>query len=308
MRALTTAGQDMTSIKGGTQVLSRALELACRQAGVEMKSGHTLRNFQYSRNIRKIIMQFEGGEESAIADRLVLALPQLPLKNLSTYFPKNIQTHLDSVIPLPLTKVFFITDKPWWKPDTPPQTRANYMPTREVHYFRASGTTDGMVMVYTDRPATEYWNLFVKDKNDHTHREENKNPMLKEEFARWFAEEIQGCVECGGTNTFGLQLNAEAMTAYAGKSTAEIAEVLSGSLKLYSIRDWERAPFGAAAHLWRPEVDSRKVRRELAGFSAPLSSAENVHICGEAYSDYRGFIEGSLNSAQLVLDRISRLA
>jgi monoamine oxidase len=35
------------------------------------------------------------------------------------------------------------------------------------------------------------------------------------------------------------------------------------------------------------------------------SGAKNVHIVGEAYSDYQGFIEGALNSCELALAGIS---
>ncbi len=34
------------------------------------------------------------------------------------------------------------------------------------------------------------------------------------------------------------------------------------------------------------------------------SGARNLHIVGEAYSDYQGFIEGALNSAELALATI----
>ena len=35
------------------------------------------------------------------------------------------------------------------------------------------------------------------------------------------------------------------------------------------------------------------------------SGAKNVHIVGEAYSDYQGFIEGALNTCELALEGIS---
>jgi monoamine oxidase len=35
------------------------------------------------------------------------------------------------------------------------------------------------------------------------------------------------------------------------------------------------------------------------------SGARNLHIVGEAYSDYQGFIEGALNSAELALRTIA---
>ena len=31
----------------------------------------------------------------------------------------------------------------------------------------------------------------------------------------------------------------------------------------------------------------------------------HLHVCGEAYSDYQGFIEGALNSAELALQTIA---
>ena len=32
------------------------------------------------------------------------------------------------------------------------------------------------------------------------------------------------------------------------------------------------------------------------------SGAKNIHIVGEAYSDYQGFVEGALNTAELALE------
>ncbi|UUZ52729.1 hypothetical protein LP419_26355 [Massilia sp. H-1] len=34
------------------------------------------------------------------------------------------------------------------------------------------------------------------------------------------------------------------------------------------------------------------------------SGAKNVHIVGEAFSDYQGFVEGALNSSELALAAI----
>jgi len=43
---------------------------------------------------------------------------------------------------------------------------------------------------------------------------------------------------------------------------------------------------------------------QLTSFSlsGSPSADKNVHICGEAYSDYQGFIEGGLRSAITVVD------
>jgi len=66
----------------------------------------------------------------------------------------------------------------------------------------------------------------------------------------------------------------------------------------YAIRDWSRAPYGAGCHAWAPGAKSWEVRADLSAFGfSGQEDVKNLHICGEAYSDYQGFIEGALRSA-----------
>jgi hypothetical protein len=92
---------------------------------------------------------------------------------------------------------------------------------------------------------------------------------------------------------------------------ADVAEVANDVLA-YGIRDWSAKPFGGAAHLWRPgysaALSGNRVRDPLHGFVLNSQSVKhavpNVHICGEAYSSHQGFIEGALDTAQVVVDRV----
>ena len=72
------------------------------------------------------------------------------------------------------------------------------------------------------------------------------------------------------------------------------------------MRDWGKEPFGAAAHGWLPGVKSREHIKYLAAFPNKETSVWNkkLHICGEAFSDYQGFIEGALRSAEETLKQI----
>ena len=77
----------------------------------------------------------------------------------------------------------------------------------------------------------------------------------------------------------------------------------------YGIRDWSAAPFGGAAHVWRPGARSRRASRDpLVAFRLRGREDDrhlaNVHICGEAYSDFQGFIEGALRTAEAVVEAI----
>lgn len=88
-------------------------------------------------------------------------------------------------------------------------------------------------------------------------------------------------------------------------------------IRAYGIRDWSAAPFGGAAHVWLPieRTPTPPVDAE-PGTPTPLPDCpltaftlrghdradnmypKNVHICGEAYSSFQGFIEGALRTAE----------
>jgi hypothetical protein len=80
----------------------------------------------------------------------------------------------------------------------------------------------------------------------------------------------------------------------------ELPHVLS-----YGIRDWSRKPYVGAAHVWRPGYDPVSISKRLRAFALEGSATPNVHVCGEAYSDFQGFIEGALRSARQVCDEIA---
>lgn len=78
---------------------------------------------------------------------------------------------------------------------------------------------------------------------------------------------------------------------------SELRDAIRQAVTSYGIRDWAREPFGAGCHVWQPGVESWKVRERLAAFGAnEATGPANIHICGEAFSDYQGFIEGALRS------------
>ncbi|MGE0134915.1 MAG: FAD-dependent oxidoreductase [Dehalococcoidia bacterium] len=68
-------------------------------------------------------------------------------------------------------------------------------------------------------------------------------------------------------------------------------------VRSFGIHDWSHEAFGGAAYCWKPGVDSTEVRARLRAFPLEGSTTPNVHVCGEAYSDFQGFIEGALRSA-----------
>jgi hypothetical protein len=275
------------------------------------------------------------------ADHVILALPRHPLERLATSFPDAIRDDLDSVVGFSLLKAFLVTTKPWWPPEQRmhPQRGAGAIPTREVHYNLSDDGERGMIMLYTDFPATEYWRFFVDDPDHHERAEvypgsKGDNESLKAALVRYVHEQ-------GRKERATRQAMRDASSTYPGvaKLLEEVedlemhpdaprlamallqhidadpalrdrpevedlrAQLLDTvefwkSITAYSIRDWSQEPFGAAAHGWRPRARSWEVRDRLKAFGLiGRENIRNLHVCGEAYSDYQGYIEGSLRTA-----------
>jgi hypothetical protein len=311
LRAFKDVGAHMVTVDGGSrriteELMERLFALRDRRL-LHLQPGAQVIGFNEERGRVRVRFLLDGRPAQTVVDRLVLALPKAPLEELSASLPEHVRPLLDSVIGFPMTKVFFVTSQPWWDEHTPPQTRANRMPTREVHYFRLpppAADPHGMVLLYTDRPATEFWAPYVVDRDHHDRAEIDRNPALKKPFARYVAKEAQlAARRAREGQPHHLRLTAAAQADFADLPLDEIARRIEDSIVTYAIRDWSRPPYGAANHSWRPGVRSLEVRATLRAFGWP-NQPRNLHVCGEAYSDYSGFIEGALRTAEDVLAAI----
>jgi hypothetical protein len=78
----------------------------------------------------------------------------------------------------------------------------------------------------------------------------------------------------------------------------------------FGIRDWSRWPVGGGCHAWAAGARSGEIMERLKAFGLvgrpSQRELKNVHICGEAVSDYQGFIEGALRSSWMAVETITR--
>jgi len=301
---------ELVGIEQGTESLVR--ELVCRldspsEPSVSLHLSHRLTSLSPQPDGR-VLLEFKTGNTTGhtaidhtttdytavdhtttdhntvkvLAGHVVLALPRSPLMQLRPLLPGHIGELVDSVIPIPLVKCFFVNENPWWNEFTPPQTRASSTPAREIHYtFREDGSSkSGMVMVYGDQPSMHYWTPFVQQK-EHPNAELNLDQRLVEGYLRY--------LRSNPDNTDVKEIEAEAKL-----------------ISCFGIRDWSREPFEAGCHIWKAGVRVEEAIKELTAFSlyGASPSNKNIHICGEAYSDFQGFIEGGLRTALKVIKHI----
>ena len=270
------------------------------------------------------------------ADHVILALPKAPLCALSSTFPPGIRTALDQVDGFTLLKVFLCSRAPsWWPQDDKPrpQEDAWLMSTREVHYFRDGA--NAMTLLYMDEPESQKWAPFIQAPECHDKAEYRGNVALKTQLVRFVLEKQRDVADSlipkvdhpreqpvdptdaiatallkliedlGLVEDFpelrGSQLEAYNALSQSAKlllrAPGRLAPKLFADVSDYAIRDWSREPSGAGCHAWRPGARSWEIRPQLRAFALDGGASEHAHICGEAYSDYQGFIEGALRSA-----------
>jgi len=65
--------------------------------------------------------------------------------------------------------------------------------------------------------------------------------------------------------------------------------------------DWSVDPYGGAVHFWKPGVKSWD---ESDYMTQPISPQTHCYICGEAYSTNQTGVEGALETAEIVLEKL----
>jgi hypothetical protein len=311
-------------------------------------------NDKTENNDKKYELQFDSQKrtDAALADaesgfdRVILALPEAPLKKIVAQSTEafgqepDIEDLLDSAFGFPMVKTFVVVKNRWWEEKNRANRFATRIPTRELHYWKGhtQESTQGLIMAYTDRPATAFWaNYLPSGKQDDVNagklapcdsgyilklwRQGNANtgrlaPLSANLLGRWRVA-LHNTVKITRMGMMPLpkttlkRLIKKVVQYVNDTNESNAPDITRESIVWYGIRDWGREPFQGANHAWRPErrywtVMSRLADIPLQGTkdAKGIKNAGAIHICGEAYSDYHGFIEGSLRSATYVLHRI----
>ena len=165
LRLLKTDANQLKGIKGGTERLVERLTAKLRtHTHVSLRPAQEVLEVAPGTGDLPLCLTVsdrrDGGTYSVEADHAVMALPLAPLQRLSEHFPTAIREDLTRVFGFALLKCFVVVRRhAWWRKETLPQSGAGGVPTRELHFKRDGAS--GMVMVYTDVPATQFWKPFV---------------------------------------------------------------------------------------------------------------------------------------------------
>jgi len=233
------------------------------------------------------------------ARHVILAIPRHSLE-LIRWDPIRkdawLRENVPSVVTQAAIKLFLAYPYPWWRALGLQSGRSiTDMPIRQTYYFGTECEEGGdpanrnslLMVSYNDLAAVAFWKAleqsgaFEGRPNPHVRGSEPSVPL--HDFAV----------------TKGMVLHAQ----------QQVAEVhgLKFIPEPYSAiyQDWSEDPFGGGWHAWKAGFKFWEVMKRMR---KPIDG-EHVYICGEAYSNVHGWVEGALKTAELVLEehfKISR--
>jgi monoamine oxidase len=251
-------------------------------------------------------LEFDGDKKPIYARALILAMPRRSLELLDPTCAlldpdrpdhRRIMDLIRSVTPIPLYKMFVCYPYPWWESTGVQRGRSvTDLPIRQCYYWGTEGKQPGadpennnsvLLATYDDSLNVGFWSGFgpAKEPMYETRAAVSQENLLAEHPAspEWdrnrapqaAVEEIQRQLK----EMHGLRYAPEPYSA--------------------AFKNWGEDPYGGGANFWNIHVRSWDIIPQIAH---PLSDLP-VYICGEAYSNGQGWVEGALETAELVLQK-----
>jgi hypothetical protein len=232
------------------------------------------------------------------AHKVILAMPRRALELLEQVGPvfdsanTEVRKLMQSVSGVSLFKLFTCYRYPWWEAVGVSSGRSlTDLPIRQCYYWGVDGQQPGsdpsntnsvLMASYDDALNVEFWAGYRKqhvnaaypnegDSVDHRWGDHTAPKAMVEEVHRQLME-LHG-------------------VKYAPKPYAA------------AYQDWSEDPYGGGVHLWKIHQKSWEVVDRMV---KPMPSVE-VYVCGEAYSRNQTWVEGALETAEMVLQQWFKL-
>ncbi|MEZ5972711.1 MAG: NAD(P)/FAD-dependent oxidoreductase [Hyphomonadaceae bacterium] len=222
------------------------------------------------------------------AKQVILALPQRSLQ-LITFDPAlfdNVEAfaHLrdNAVRPMRSSKTFLAYDQAWWSAsdEAPTRIAAQFtdLPMQQCYYFGRAAFDEPAVLMaaYADDVSASFW------------------PSLASGGTKF-----PSCAD-SGDDAQSLQ-TSQALVQCLQEQLSKLNRRDSVPAPFGALHfDWSGDPYGGAWHAWTPHFKSWDIRPRMRQPNPSL----DLFICGEAYAQRNGWVEGAINSAELALERL----
>jgi len=299
------------TIQGGYDLIAYALAQAyMAKKGAAIRTRNRLVTFTRSLGgKRRYALVFYNEAErrtwTVHADKIVLAMPRrsLELLDQQNFFfdrdtKKHLQTNIASVIMQPSYKILMGYDSPWWKEDfgTLAGHSVTDLPMRQCYYFGTdpNDTRSMLLGSYNDMRTVPFWEVLAQRAGLFRPRapkpaEGAKNGALRSHLDATVEKELRTLGDVQAPKAMVAEVVAQLRELHARPDIPEPYVTW--------FKDWTEDPYGGGYHCWRAGFDVKSVMR----YMRQPDANESIHVCGEAYSDQQGWVEGAFCTAELML-------
>ena len=198
---------------------------------------------------------------------------------------------IESVTPIPLFKLCIAYDYPWWESVGVTQGRSQTdLPIRQCYYWATGRARQHdpdnrksvLLATYDDGANVGFWNGYA-DRQQHA-------DFVALTDARTDADP--------GSDEWSQYVPTAPMVAEADRQLREMHGLrVSPPPYAAAYKDWGADPFGGGVNFWNIHARSSDVIKKMIN---PVCDVP-AYVCGEAYSNGQGWVEGALETAELVL-------
>jgi len=229
-------------------------------------------------------------EVRVFAKKVILAMPRrsLELVRWEAFQRPEVNELITAVISQVAFKLFLAYPYPWWSTLGLVAGRSiTDMPLRQTFYFQTEGQQPGadpdnmnslMMVSYSDLGSVPFWKALEEGDPFRGRR----NPFVKT-----------------GNEVRPHEFNVTEQMVAAAQQQVKEMHGLKFVPDPYSAvyHDWSEDPYGAGWHAWKA---GNRFWELMPQVRQPVKG-DDVFICGEAYSINQGWVEGALQTADLVL-------
>jgi len=253
----------------GMHAIPQALAAAFEDAGGQLSIHRQLDAVDQAEGL--VRLRFADGGVVA-ARRVVLALPVPALARLADASPlidvPAFRAILGSVEAFPAVKLYLWYDRPWWLGDGETIRLTTDLPLRKVFYFGHDPDRPAALLAsYTDGRHAESWRALAAG--------------------------------AGGAGSPAPRAMVDAATRHLREIHPAVERIPEPAGSAFS--HWGADPFETGWHYWRAGNHSDDV---IAAAQHPIDGVD-LSLCGEAFSQAQGWVEGALASARDVVDRLT---
>ncbi|MEM9387632.1 MAG: NAD(P)/FAD-dependent oxidoreductase [Pseudomonadota bacterium] len=209
------------------------------------------------------------------AKRVILTLSSGALQRLVWSISDEFQKALAASDGVAASKIFLAYENPWWEQVSSGPGHIG------LGQFSAS---------HTDLPMRQCFYLGQDEKSGQALLLGSFPDMRAVPF--WAALRNEGSDEVKLSGPLPARMAAELTRQLSELHSVEVPEPLAGVFV-----DWDQAPYFGGWHAWRVGAEAWRVAERLRA----SQDDPGLHVCGETYGAWQGWVEGALTSAEALL-------